>query len=184
MFPTRAVEQKRAAIRLGDYDAGTRYHRTDTTHGQSWSRRAYGVLERRGVGGGNGCQHLVIISTGDDSVCSDNDVCTGVEKCQVGTGCVLGTPLSCDDAKQCNGAETCDPIAGCKDGTPVVCPPPATSCFVAACSELSSHSGAKAWAVNSSKTPATRSFWRSAPVENLRRICVGKQFSQIQLVPL
>lgn len=51
-------------------------------------------------------------------LCSDNNVCNGVEECQKGA-CVVGNPLKCDDGNKCNGTETCDPVSGCKSGTPL-----------------------------------------------------------------
>ena len=49
-----------------------------------------------------------------DSECTDNDVCNGVETCNLGTGfCQNGTALVCNDGNVCTD-DSCDPIAGCE----------------------------------------------------------------------
>ena len=45
-------------------------------------------------------------------VCTDNNVCNGVESCANGA-CVLGTPLQCADADPCT-SDSCDRRAGCQ----------------------------------------------------------------------
>jgi len=89
-----------------------------------------------------------VSNTPDDSLCSDNDVCDGIEFCDVGGGgCAEGTPptvddgvsctndscdpvngvsnvpvdANCDDGDACTGVETCDATNDCQAGTPVVC---------------------------------------------------------------
>jgi hypothetical protein len=83
-----------------------------------------------------------------DDECDDGDPCNGVETCNPGVTCVLGTPVDCDDGvpctidqcspmsgscihtaqddlcsdgDPCNGAETCDGARGCLGGTPPDC---------------------------------------------------------------
>ncbi|MBW1881324.1 MAG: hypothetical protein JRJ84_23460, partial [Deltaproteobacteria bacterium] len=79
-----------------------------------------------------------------DSLCDDNDVCTGTETCDAVAGCQAGTPLDpddgvsctddscdpvsgianvpndalCDNGLFCDGAETCDALLDCQAGTP------------------------------------------------------------------
>ena len=79
-----------------------------------------------------------------DSLCDDNDVCTGSETCDAVLDCQAGTPLNaddgvtctvdscdpitgianvandtnCDDGQFCNGSETCDPVLDCQSGAP------------------------------------------------------------------
>jgi hypothetical protein len=62
------------------------------------------------------CQHLPIP---DGSTCSDQNVCTSGDVCQLGQ--CRGTPVSCADQNECTN-DTCDPVAGCRsapvaDGT-------------------------------------------------------------------
>jgi hypothetical protein len=46
-------------------------------------------------------------------VCTDNDVCNGLETCDSETGlCQLGNDLDCDDADACT-ADNCDALEGC-----------------------------------------------------------------------
>lgn len=53
---------------------------------------------------------------------ADDNVCNGVEACDVSTGtCTNGLPLECDDGNQCNGQEICDPLQGCRPGVPLDC---------------------------------------------------------------
>ncbi len=48
-----------------------------------------------------------------DSDCTDNNLCTGIERCDVITGsCVPGTPPSCDDGNSCTD-DSCNPPTGC-----------------------------------------------------------------------
>jgi hypothetical protein len=69
--------------------------------------------------------------------CDDNDVCNGVEICDVVKGCISGTPVACNDGEACNGIEMCDPALGCLPGKPVVCndsnPCAADSCMGGVC---------------------------------------------------
>lgn len=67
----------------------------------------------------------------NDSECSDNNPCTGVELCLPGdakadiNGCVPGTPPSCDDESVCTD-DSCDPELGCQN---IAVPnSPATDC--------------------------------------------------------
>ena len=46
-----------------------------------------------------------------DSDCTDNDMCSGEERC-VDMKCVAGTPLECDDGNVCTD-DSCDPQGGC-----------------------------------------------------------------------
>jgi hypothetical protein len=62
------------------------------------------------------CLHVPI-----DGFCDDVDPCTGIETCDVDTGCLAGTPLVCDDGQPCNGIETCAPGVGCQEGTTSTC---------------------------------------------------------------
>ena len=101
----------------------------------------------------------------DNSICSDGDVCTGVETCDptpVTGGCKDGTPLNCDDGIACtidlcasgcthlanddacsdglvcNGVESCDPTpgtGGCKAGTPPNCVEDGIACTDEVCTE-------------------------------------------------
>jgi len=53
----------------------------------------------------------------NDTVCNDNDVCTGVEECLAaapapGTGCIAIDPPKCDDGVPCT-VDGCDPVDGC-----------------------------------------------------------------------
>ncbi len=87
-------------------------------------------------------------STPDDSACTDDLFCDGVETCDVLAGCVAGervvcddgiacttdtcneareacdfvaTDARCDDGNACNGSETCDTATGCESGLPLDC---------------------------------------------------------------
>ncbi len=61
--------------------------------------------------GASGCIHA-------PRICDDGDICTGVESCDVDTGCVQGPALACNDGLACTGTETCDPDEGCSPGSP------------------------------------------------------------------
>ncbi|MDI1443992.1 hypothetical protein [Polyangium sp. 6x1] len=88
------------------------------------------------------------IHTPNHDVCNDGWACNGVETCDPGLGCALGTPVICDDGIACtydlchdpggtcahyaqdymcdddvfcDGAEVCDPFQGCIEGEPVTC---------------------------------------------------------------
>ena len=69
------------------------------------------------------CDDLNNCTTGDvclagscvglPTVCTDNDVCNGVESCNPADGsCTLGTGLSCGDNNDCTD-DTCDAVLGC-----------------------------------------------------------------------
>ncbi len=53
-----------------------------------------------------GCTHVAV-------VCSDNNVCNGLETCDPQTGCQPGTPLNCNDGNPCT-ADSCHPLLGCQ----------------------------------------------------------------------
>lgn len=59
-----------------------------------------------------------------DAACDDWDDCNGIETCQVGVGCVLGTPPDCDDGVDCT-LDSCDPSDGACLHMPddTACPP-------------------------------------------------------------
>jgi hypothetical protein len=91
-----------------------------------------------------GCVH-----TPDNSVCSNQNACDGIETCDVLTGCKAGTPPApcndsiacttdtcdpatglcsftpdnskCSNGQYCDGVETCSAATGCIAGTAVVC---------------------------------------------------------------
>jgi len=47
-------------------------------------------------------------------LCSDADVCNGIETCELATGqCRAGSPLVCDDGDACTVDDACDPERGC-----------------------------------------------------------------------
>jgi hypothetical protein len=47
-------------------------------------------------------------------ICTDGNVCNGVESCDPGTGtCLSGAALVCDDANICTD-DSCDPLLGCQ----------------------------------------------------------------------
>ena len=97
-----------------------------------------------------------------DSLCDDNDVCTGVETCDAVLDCQAGTPLDpddgvsctvdscdpvtgianvptdslCDDNDVCTGVETCDAVLDCQAGTPLD-PDDGVSCTVDSCDPVS-----------------------------------------------
>ncbi|MCB9633924.1 MAG: putative metal-binding motif-containing protein [Sandaracinus sp.] len=48
----------------------------------------------------------------DDSLCADDDLCNGAERCVVGLGCRAGSRLSCSDGDPCT-VGSCDPVEGC-----------------------------------------------------------------------
>ena len=87
-----------------------------------------------------------IINAPDDTLCSDGDLCTGIETCSASLGCQAGTPIPfddgvactndicnpntgafvnvaddslCSDGDVCNGVETCDNFLGCQGGFPI-----------------------------------------------------------------
>ena len=53
-----------------------------------------------------------------DSLCDDNDVCTGTETCDAVLDCQAGTPVVCDDGLYCNGTDTCNEATDSCDSTP------------------------------------------------------------------
>ena len=55
-----------------------------------------------------GCQAV----NDDTNICSDGDVCNGLESCSAGT-CVSGTPLVCNDGNSCTD-DSCDSELGCQ----------------------------------------------------------------------
>jgi hypothetical protein len=88
------------------------------------------------------------VNAPDDTVCDDGLWCNGEEICEVGVGCVAGTPPDCDDdiactedscdeendrcvnapddtvcddGLWCNGEEICEAGVGCVAGTPPDC---------------------------------------------------------------
>ncbi|MBW2422154.1 MAG: hypothetical protein JRH19_26720, partial [Deltaproteobacteria bacterium] len=88
---------------------------------------------------------LGVSNTADDSVCSDSDLCNGVEFCDTALDCQAGAApvvddgvactidscdpilgvsnspdhLSCDDGDSCTGMEFCDATLDCQQGTPM-----------------------------------------------------------------
>src|SRR5205085_2036315 len=100
-------------------------------------------------------------NTENDSLCSDNMFCDGIESCNALTGCKEGTPPNCadnvdctqdfcdetthscghlehdercSDGLFCNGAERCDDMFGCLFGVPPICSDNFT-CTTDTCSE-------------------------------------------------
>jgi hypothetical protein len=67
------------------------------------------------IAAGGLCLHL---NDTDSSICSDGNVCNGVETCAQGA-CTEGVPLNCNDHNACTD-DSCDPIAGCSH-TPINC---------------------------------------------------------------
>lgn len=93
----------------------------------------------------DGCKHAP-----DDTACSNQNACDGIETCNPSSGCQAGTPPApCDDqiacttdtcdpatglcsfkadnskcsnGQYCDGVEQCNPASGCVAGTPIVCP--------------------------------------------------------------
>jgi len=61
-----------------------------------------------------------IVHLPNHALCSDNNICNGVEVCDPTVGCQPGIPLSCDDGLWCNGFETCNPLLGCQAGIPPI----------------------------------------------------------------
>ena len=62
---------------------------------------------------GDGCEPTCTFSCEADADCSDNDVCNGVETCDLEThACALGAALDCEANDECSQG-ACDPIAGC-----------------------------------------------------------------------
>lgn len=62
---------------------------------------------------GDGCEPTCTYSCREDADCNDDDVCNGVETCDVARhACVEGTPLDCKAEDECHVA-TCDPARGC-----------------------------------------------------------------------
>jgi hypothetical protein len=52
------------------------------------------------------CEH-----TPDPMMCSDGDVCSGEEVCDVVLGCIAGTPIDCSDGIGCTD-DLCNPLSG------------------------------------------------------------------------
>jgi cysteine-rich repeat protein len=57
-----------------------------------------------------GCRNLPVP---DDTSCTDNNVCNGVEVCRTGS-CRPGTPLNCVDTNQCT-TDSCNTTLGCQN---------------------------------------------------------------------
>lgn len=63
----------------------------------------------------DGCRSDCRFTCKADADCDDSSVCTGAERCDLGTHrCVAGAALTCDDANACT-KDTCDPKAGCQN---------------------------------------------------------------------
>lgn len=63
---------------------------------------------------GDGCDNDCSFTCTNDLDCTDGDVCTGTETCDIPTHtCVPGTPLDCTDTDACT-MDTCDPMEGCQ----------------------------------------------------------------------
>lgn len=63
---------------------------------------------------GDGCDNDCTFSCTMDAECSDSDVCTGEETCDLASHtCVAGTAMTCDDGVACTSDE-CDPVMGCQ----------------------------------------------------------------------
>jgi len=66
---------------------------------------------------------------GTPRVCSNNNVCDGVETCDEANDlCTNPDDLVCDDGLFCNGAEGCDSITGCFDNADP-CDPETQTCY-------------------------------------------------------
>jgi hypothetical protein len=69
--------------------------------------------------------------------CSDGKACTA-DSCSTSEAACKHFPDNtlCSDNKFCNGVEVCDAVTGtCKPGTPVVCPDDGVACTVAQCDQ-------------------------------------------------
>ncbi|MCK5082971.1 MAG: hypothetical protein KAR31_08715, partial [Candidatus Omnitrophica bacterium] len=66
------------------------------------------------------CDVLLGCQVGVPLVCTDNNVCTGIETCDAILGCQPGVALVCTDAHPCT-IDGCDAIAGCQFPA-MVCP--------------------------------------------------------------
>jgi hypothetical protein len=65
-----------------------------------------------------GCVYVECFSDDD---CLDDNLCNGIEQCDVLTyRCLAGIALECDDGLWCNGFETCNPLLGCQAGIPPI----------------------------------------------------------------
>jgi len=70
-----------------------------------------------------------------DGDCSNNNLCDGIETCDVNGVCQAGTPPVCDDEQHCNGVETCDALLGCQPGIEPDCSDP-FDCTADSCNEV------------------------------------------------
>jgi hypothetical protein len=62
-----------------------------------------------------------VVHEASDAACSDNDICTGLERCDFQLGCRPGTPLPVvDDRNPCT-LDSCDPVTGQPRHTPDPC---------------------------------------------------------------
>jgi len=74
-----------------------------------------------------------IANVATDSLCSDSNVCTGVETCDAVNDCQAGTPLVVDDGNACT-ADSCDPISGVLNAP--LDPDDGVSCTVDSCDPI------------------------------------------------
>jgi hypothetical protein len=85
-----------------------------------------------GINGGASCNDGNACTTSDTCiagtctggpapVCTDSNVCNGLETCDPSLGCRPGTSLVCSNNDVCDGLETCDPTLGCQDGASLEC---------------------------------------------------------------
>jgi RHS repeat-associated protein len=83
-------------------------------------RLASGICDRSESCSGTSASCPPDLKEPDGTVCSDNNVCTGVDKCTSGvcTGVPGPVGTGCSDGLFCNGAETCSALGACTPGTP------------------------------------------------------------------
>ncbi|MBI5501681.1 MAG: putative metal-binding motif-containing protein [Deltaproteobacteria bacterium] len=58
------------------------------------------------VAGEGRCEHVA-----DATSCSDGDICSGEEVCDIVLGCIAGTPIDCSDGIGCTD-DLCNPLSG------------------------------------------------------------------------
>jgi formylglycine-generating enzyme required for sulfatase activity len=77
----------------------------------------------------------VVTNVPDDSICSNLDVCDGVESCDLVAGCISTAPLDCDDFNLCTD-DSCHPQTGCSNtANALPCPDDDNPCTSDVCAD-------------------------------------------------
>ncbi len=59
------------------------------------------------------CQNALCLGSPQDTLCTDDNLCNGIESCSADSGCLSGEPLQCADTVPCT-TDSCDSATGCQ----------------------------------------------------------------------